>query len=157
MIEQTTSMAHRLSRLLAWIGGGMLLGASALVTVDVLARRLFNTTLGGADEITGYCFAVGTSLSLAFALFERAHIRIDAAYQFMPTRIRITLDIIGVAALTGFTALIAWMGWGLVADTLQYNSRSITPLNVPLAIPQIPWLMGWFFAVVAGVLLLITA
>ena len=157
MIEHATSLAHRLSRLLAWIGGGMLLAASAMITVDVLARRLFNVTLGGSDEITGYCFAVGTSLSLAFALFERAHIRIDAAYQFLPVKARTALDIFGLVALTGFTALIAYMAWGLVADTLHYNSKSITPLKVPLAIPQIPWLAGWLFAVIAGILLLVAA
>lgn len=157
MIEQTTHLAHRFSRLLAWIGGGLLLAASAMITVDVLARRFFNVTLGGSDEITGYCFAIGTSLSLAFALFERAHIRIDAAYQFLPVRFRIGFDILGLIAMTAFTALIAYMAWGLVADTLQFNSRSITPLKVPLAIPQIPWLMGWLFAVLAGVLLLITS
>lgn len=157
MLDQATSLAHRFSRLLAWIGGGLLLGASVMITIDVLARKFFNVTLGGSDEITGYCFAVGTSLSLAFALFERAHIRIDAAYQFLGPRARITADLLAVIALTAFTALVAAMAWGLVADTLQFGSRSITPLRVPLAIPQIPWLIGWLFAVFAGALLTITA
>lgn len=157
MIETTTRVAHRISRGLAWFGGALLLGASVMVTIDVLSRRLFNVTLGGADEITGYCFAVGTSLSLAFALFERAHIRIDAAYNFAGPKIRVVADLLGVLLLTIFTGLIALMAFGLVADTLQYGSRSITPLKVPLAIPQIPWLAGWMFAVIAGVILFIAS
>lgn len=157
MIDSLIHFSHGLSRRLAWFGGALLIAASLIVTIDVLCRRLFNVTLGGADEFTGYCFAVGTSLSLSFALFERAHIRIDALYGFAGPRLKAAADLLGMVLLTAFTGLIAWMAWGLVADTLAYNSRSITPLKVPLAIPQIPWLIGWLFAVVSGVVLLIGA
>ena len=45
------------------------------------------------------------------------------------------------------------MVWSMVADSLQNGSRSITPMRVPLAWPQIPWLIGWIFFVFSGVLL----
>ncbi|WP_394688994.1 TRAP transporter small permease subunit [Hoeflea sp.] len=157
MIEKLISISHGTARRLAWFGGTLLIAASVLVTIDVICRKLFNISLGGADEFTGYCFAVATSLSLSYALFERVHIRIDALYGFAGPRLRAAADLFGVALLTGFTALVAMMAWGLVADTLEYNSRSITPLKVPLAIPQIPWLIGWLFAVFSGVLLLVGA
>jgi len=41
----------------------------------------------------------------------------------------------------------------MVGDTLKFGSRSITPMRVPLAIPQIPWLIGWILFVASGVLL----
>jgi len=157
MIDTVIHFSHGIARRLAWLGGALLIGASLIVTIDVICRRLFNITLGGADEFTGYCFAVGTSLSLSFALFERVHIRIDALYGFAGPRLRAAADLVGLILLTGFTALVAMMAWDLVADTLQYNSRSITPLKVPLAIPQIPWLIGWVFAVFSGLLLLLGA
>ena len=157
MIDRVIAVSHGLARRLAWFGGALLIGASIVVTIDVVCRRLFNVTLGGADEFTGYCFAVGTSLSLSFALFERAHIRIDALYGFAGPRLRAAADLFGLVLLTALTGLIALMAWELVADTLAYNSRSITPLKVPLAIPQIPWLIGWLFAVFSGVILLIGA
>jgi len=157
MSVHVLGLARRFARVLVWISGSLMIGASFLVTGDVLARRLFNVSLGGADEITGYCFAVGTTLSLAYALFERAHIRIDAVYGLMPRRAQVVADIVGLVLLTGFTGLIAWMASGLVYDTLVNGSRSITPLTVPLAIPQIPWLAGWIFAFLAGVLVLALA
>jgi hypothetical protein len=47
--------------------------------------------------------------------------------------------------------------WSLVADTLEFGSRSITPMRTPLAIPQIPWLLGWAFFVLCGIVLFVAA
>ena len=149
--------AHRLSRWLVWLGGAMILGSAFLVTVEVIIRKVFNASLAGADEISGYAFGVATTLGLAYALFERAHIRVDALFLILPRWARICLNFFGLALLIGFAAVVAWMAWGLVADTLQYGSRSITPMRTPLAIPQIPWLAGWVFFVACGVLLFIAS
>lgn len=151
------NFAERLSRWLAWAGGTLIVLSALLVTVEVIARKLFNTSLAGADEISGYAFGVATSFALAFALFERAHIRVDAAYNLFPRWGKLAASLIGLALLVGFGAVVSFMAWGLVADTLQFGSRSITPMRTPLAIPQIPWLAGWLFFVVCGALLLVAA
>ncbi|MEP3112209.1 TRAP transporter small permease [Nisaea sp.] len=147
--------AHRLSRWLVWLGGALILGSAFLVTLEVVLRKLFNTSLAGADEISGYAFGVATSLGLAFALFERAHIRVDALFLILPRPLRMFLNFFGLALLIGFAVIVTWMAWGLVADTLQHGSRSITPMRTPLAIPQIPWLAGWMFFVACGALLFV--
>ena len=149
--------AHKLSRVLVWIGGGLILLSAFLVTVEVFVRKIFNASIAGADEISGYAFGVATTLGLAYALFERAHIRVDALFITLPRALRIVLNFFGLALLVGFAGVIAWMAWGLVGDTLQHGSRSITPMRTPLAIPQIPWLFGWIFFVVCGALLFIGA
>ncbi|WP_193188943.1 TRAP transporter small permease subunit [Nisaea sediminum] len=146
---------HRLSRWLVWLGGALILGSAVLVTVEVFVRKLFNMSIAGADEISGYAFGVATSLGLAFALFERAHIRVDALFLILPRPLRIFLNFFGLALLIGFAGIVTWMASGLVADTLEHGSRSITPMRTPLAIPQIPWLAGWMFFVLCGVLLFV--
>lgn len=146
---------HRLSRWLVWFGGALILGSAVLVTVEVFVRKLFNMSIAGADEISGYAFGVATSLGLAFALFERAHIRVDALFLVLPRPLRIFLNFFGLALLIGFAGIVTWMAFGLVADTLEHGSRSITPMRTPLAIPQIPWLAGWMFFVLCGVLLFV--
>lgn len=113
-------------------------------------RRLFNVSLGGADEISGYAFGVATTLSFSYALFERAHIRVDALVGALPVSLRTPVNLLGLALLVGFAGVVATMIWSLVADTLQHGSRSITPMRVPLAIPQIPWMLGWMFFVFSG-------
>ncbi len=157
MLNKTLQRAEALSRVLVWIGGGLILLSAGLVTVEVLLRKLFNTSIGGADEISGYAFGVATSLGFAYALFQRSHIRVDALYVLLPKVLRRVADLIGLALLIGFAAIIAYMAWGLVGDTLDNGSRSITPLRTPLAIPQIPWLIGWLFFVACGLLLLVAA
>ena len=151
------SSLHRLSRVFVWIGGILILGSAGLVTVEVVLRKLFNTSIGGADELSGYAFAIATTLGFAFALFERAHIRVDALLVILPRSMRIALSFFGLALLIGFASIIGWQAWSMVADTLEHNSRSITPMRVPLAIPQIPWLLGWVFFVFCGLVLFCAA
>ncbi len=62
--------AHHFSRMLAWLGGALILGSAFLVTVEVLLRKFFGTSIAGADEISGYAFGVATSLGFAFALLN---------------------------------------------------------------------------------------
>lgn len=157
MIDRALNGARSLSHVLVWIGGGLILLSAILVTIEVFARKIFNVSLGGADELSGYAFGVATTCAFAYALFERAHIRVDALYNLFPQSLRIVVSLIGLMLLIGFAAVAGWMAFGLVADTLQHGSRSITPMRVPLAIPQIPWLLGWLFFVLAGILLLMAA
>jgi TRAP-type C4-dicarboxylate transport system permease small subunit len=145
--------AHHFSRMLAWLGGALILGSAFLVTLEVFLRKFAGVSLAGADEISGYAFGVATSLGFAFALFERAHIRVDALFLLMPRFLRVILNLFGLLLLVGFAAIIAWMCWQLVGDTLKHGSHSITPMRTPLAIPQLPWLAGWLIFVLCGVLL----
>jgi TRAP-type C4-dicarboxylate transport system permease small subunit len=151
------SALHSFSRVLVWIGGILILGSAVLVTMEVLLRKFFNYSIGGADELSGYAFAVATTLGFAYALFERAHIRVDALLVILPRGLRIALSFFGLALLIGFAAIIGLQAWSLVGDTLQHGSRSITPMRTPLAIPQIPWLLGWCFFILCGVVLFVAA
>ena len=151
------SAMHGLSRVLVWIGGVLILGSAVLVTVEVILRKFFNVSIGGADEISGYAFAIATSLGFAFALFERAHIRVDALFVVLPRAARLALSFFGLALLIGFAAVIGIQAFSLVSDTLEFGSRSITPLRTPLAWPQIPWLIGWAFFIFCGIVLFIGA
>ena len=153
MLEKTLSGTRTVSLWLTWIGGCLIILSAFLVTLEVFLRKIFNVSLGGADELSGYAFGVATAFSLAYALFERAHIRVDALFNVMPRMMRPIVNILGLVLLVGFALVIVLMVWSMVADSLQNGSRSITPMRVPLAWPQIPWLIGWMFFVFSGVLL----
>lgn len=116
-------------------------------------RKLFNISLGGADELSGYGFGVATTFALSFALLERAHIRVDALIAVLPKRLHVAINFLGLWLLIGFAFILTAMVWSMVADTLTHGSRSITPMRVPLMIPQLPWLFGWVFFVFTGMLI----
>ncbi|TLP59444.1 TRAP transporter small permease [Parasedimentitalea maritima] len=153
MLESFLSRTQKLSLWLTWIGGTLIVLSAFLVTLEILLRKVFNISLGGADEISGYAFGVATSFALSFALFERAHIRVDALMGVIPRKLHSVINLLGLVLLVGFALVVTTMVWGMVGDTLKHGSRSITPMRVPLAYPQIPWLLGWVLFVISGVLL----
>lgn len=156
-MEKLLGKAQALSRVLVWLGGILIILSAFLVTLEVLLRKFANISLGGADELSGYAFGIATSFGMAYALFERAHIRVDALYSLFPERIKSVANIVGISLLAGFVYLICMTSWGLVADTLEHGSRSITPMRTPLAFVQVPWLAGWIYFFFCCVLLLLVA
>jgi TRAP-type C4-dicarboxylate transport system permease small subunit len=131
-----------LTRFGLWFGGALVLGAALLIGVDVTLRKLFNTSIGGADELAGYALALGTAWSLGAALLERAHIRIDSLYVLFPRGLRLALDFAGIGLLIAFFGLIAWHGWSVVQQSWVSGSRSQSALATPTVIPQTIWLLG---------------
>ena len=116
--------------------------SACMVTVDVLLRKFLSVTLGGADEISGYLFAIATMWAFSYAALHRVNVRIDALYMLLPRALRAVLDLLGLTLLTGFVLLLTWRAALLFTDTVENWSRSITPLQTPLAIPQSLWLAG---------------
>lgn len=157
MLEKTLQGSKILSKWLVWIAGILIVCSAFLVTAEVLMRKLLNTSIAGADELTGYAFAIATSLAFASALHERAHIRVDALILIVPRAFQIAANFVGIVLLVGFAGFVAWIAWFLVADTIDLWSRSITPLRTPLAYPQVPWLIGWLFFVLTGILIILSA
>lgn len=144
----------RLSQIAVWIGGAMMLLAALMVSVDVISRKFFGVTMGGSDEISGYLFAISTAFAFPYALLCRANVRIDVVYTKLPARLRGLADITALALLSGFVAVVTWRIFAVVQVTWANASHSITPLRVPLIVPQGLWLAGWIlFSVTLAVLL----
>ncbi|WP_372624197.1 TRAP transporter small permease subunit [Falsiroseomonas sp.] len=149
--------AQGLARSGLWFGGALILLAAVLIGVDVALRKLFVTSIGGADELAGYALAIGTSWSLGAALLDRAHIRIDSLYMLLPSRLRTALDLIGLLLFVGFFALVGWHGIGVLQQSWASGSRSQSALETPLIVPQAIWLVGLGIFVAIGVMLFLAA
>ncbi len=147
----------QVTRWSTWFGGALILLAAFLIGVDVVLRKFFSTSIGGADELAGYALAIGTAWSLAAALLARAHIRIDSLYALLPLRLRLLLDFVGLALFIGFFGLIARHGWNVLLQSWQSGSRSQSALQIPTVIPQALWIIGLALFVIIGVLLFVHA
>jgi TRAP-type mannitol/chloroaromatic compound transport system permease small subunit len=156
-LDPLLRLAYRLARLGVWFGGLLLIAAALLIGVEVVIRKLFSLSIGGADELSGYALAISTSWALAFALLERAHIRIDSLYVRMPVRLCAVLDIAGLALLTAFFALITWYGFGVFRTSYTLGAQSLSPLGTPLMVPQLVWVLGLVMFLATALLLLIRA
>jgi len=148
-------LAMAVSRIGAIAGGALLLGAALIIGIDVVLRYSFNLTIGGADELSGYALAIASAWGFSHALLHRSHIRVDSFHEQLPSRIRAILDLLAMAGLLGFMALVTWWGWGVLTQSIASNARSISALSTPLAVPQALWVAGlMFLLVIAGVLLI---
>lgn len=157
MLDKLLAANFKLSSVMVWIGGIALLGAAFMVTIDVLLRDIFLVTLGGADEISGYIFAISTAFAFPYAVLHRANVRIDALYIPLPARIRSILDLIAVIGMAVFFFPMTWRIWLMLTESYKYWTKSITPLQTPIAIPQTLWFGGMLVFCVTLLLVFVVA
>ena len=148
-------LARRLALFGVWAGGAVLFAAALVVGVEVLMRKLFDRSLGGADDIAGFALAISTAWALPLALLDRAHIRIDSLYSLMPKRVCAVLDVLGVALFTVFAGFILVYGFGVFLTSYRLHSTSLSALSIPLAIPQLIWILGILLFFLTAFLLLV--
>lgn len=153
-MDAAIAIARRLTRFGLWFGGALILAAAVLIGIDVTLRKVFNASIGGADELAGYALALGTAWSLGATLLDRAHIRIDSLYVFFPRAVRLALDFAGLALFVAFFGLIARHGWNVAAQSWVSESRSQSALQTPTVLPQAVWLVGLALFFTVGVVLL---
>ncbi|MED5474356.1 MAG: TRAP transporter small permease [Pseudomonadota bacterium] len=142
MLESIHSRLERISQLAVWVGGAALLAAAVMVTVDVLSRKIFNVTMSGSDEYSGYVFSATTTWAYSYCLLHRSNVRIDALYNFLPRKVTALLDIIGLLLLFYFMSIMTYYAMVSFVDSWVNNSVSITTLGTPQWIPQLFWVAG---------------
>lgn len=129
-------------RMAAIISGYSLLGLSFLIGFDVIARKLFNFSSGGSDEIGGYIVAVMAAFGFTYALIEHAHTRIDIFYKLFPVPLRVVANLLSMLGMVGFATFITWRAWDTLNESITYQSAANTPLHTPQWIPQSIWFIG---------------
>lgn len=149
--------AEKAARWAVLASGALTIASVLLITVDVLLRKLFGWTVGGSDELSSYAFAISTTWSLAYATLQRANVRVDVIYQYLPVRVSAMLDWLSLACLGVFIGFVTCYGFGVVAESINNSSQANTPLGTPLAVPQGLWFAGLVFMCLILALMLIRA
>lgn len=156
-MQRLQTIAAVVSRGGAIAGGALLMVAAITICVDITLRFAFAWTVGGADELSGYALAIASAWGFSTALLSRSHIRIDTVYVRVKSRIRAALDLISLASLAFFVALVAWHAWGVLRQSYVSGSRSLSAIETPLVVPQALWFLGLVFFVAIALLLLARA
>ena len=142
MLESIHSRLERISQLAVWVGGAALRAAALMVTVDVLSRKIFNVTMSGSDEYSGYVFSATTTWAYSYCLLHRSNVRIDALYNYLPRKVTAILDVVGLLLLFYFMSIMTYYAMVSFVDSWVNNSVSITTLGTPQWIPQLFWVAG---------------
>ena len=153
-MNKLITTGQTLSRWTAWVGGGVLLATAVLITVEVVLRKVFSISMGGSDEISSYVMAISCSFGFAFALFEKAHIRIDVLYNKFPAGFQHILDLVSLIFLGIYMSVLSFFGFKVFWVSFTKGTTANTPLHTPLWIPQLLWNAGLWVFTLAIILLL---
>ena len=156
-MDHLIGLARRLARYGAWFGGILILGAAVVISVEIIIRKFFIMSIGGADELSTFALAIGSAWAFSFTMLERAHVRIESLYVVLPTRLCALIDVISQLIFTIIIALMAWYGFQVFSSSWSMSSRTLSPLATPLAIPQFLWAAGLIFFLLVSSLLLTRA
>ncbi len=156
-MDRLIERLRSLSRLGAWFGGALIIIAAVVVGIEVVIRKAFNLSIGGADELSGFALAISSAWAFSYALLERAHVRIDSVYTLFGARVRACLDLLGLLVFLLFMGLFAWHAGGVLMNTVAMDARTMTTLETPLKYPQFLWVAGLFFFVLVALALLVRA
>lgn len=150
-------LVEKISSICALFSGILLLMAIGLIGVDVVLRKAFSISVGGADELSGYALAICISWSLGYALLHKAHIRIDVLYCKLSNKIKSILDILSLLSLIAFMTPLTYFAFHVLSVSVARGSTANTPLQTPMWIPQGLWLMGFMaFLVTTAIVLFAT-
>jgi TRAP-type mannitol/chloroaromatic compound transport system permease small subunit len=112
LIHRITAIVDRLSLFLARIVEGTLVAMMVLTGADVLCRMIFRRSISGTVEIESNYFMVAiVFLPLAFGMIARqGHIRLDFVMSRFPLRLRLVVEVIGLALSLLVYLVITWCG-----------------------------------------------
>lgn len=127
---------------LSIIGGYVLLGLSFLIVFEVIARKLFDFSLQGVDEIGGYVVAITGTFGFAYALIERTHTRIDIVLDHVPSWLRNLLNVLAYGLVTAASVFMLRYAYEALNESILFGSLSPTPLQTTMWIPQSLWVAG---------------
>lgn len=145
---------QRLSRILAWIAGAIILfGCAGLISIDVVTRYFFKRGMVESFELSGYALAACIGLGMAFTVTSKANIRVDILLDALPRWLRAPCDLIASLSLTVIALALAWYAFGTLQQSWALNAKSVSTLQTPMVLPQGIWFVGLFWFACMAVLI----
>ena len=92
------------------------------MAVEVLRREVFSYSSVWGEEIVRYAFIYLAWIAAAAAVRERAHIRIDVLFHFVPKRVKSLLYIFGDLVMVFVAVLALYWSWETVQVSLKFGS-----------------------------------
>jgi len=150
----TDSLRKGLRRLAIFVGW-ILLALCVFIVISALLRKFFDVVIQGADEYGGYILAVSMGFGFAYAILDRAHIRITILRDMFSDRLRAVLDIFAMIVLTVFAGNLTYAALSVFSTSWRMNAHATTALQTSLSVPQLLWTCSLlFFTLTCGVLAL---
>ncbi|MBT8359903.1 MAG: TRAP transporter small permease, partial [Deltaproteobacteria bacterium] len=106
--------------------GYLCIALSVFISIEVILRKLFSTSLQGADELGGYVLAITSSVAFCVALIGNSHIRIDLVHYKFPKKMQAILNWIAKLSIVFLALLLAYASFCVLQETISYGSTAPT-------------------------------
>ena len=125
-----------------------------VMTYEVFCRYLLNSPTTWGLEVVSYLLATSTCLGLAYTLKVQAHIAVDVVRKLFPITVQLFLYRISLLVIVAVCVVMIFWGWIDVKASILLGDVSLTPLSMPLWIPQTVLPFGAFLLLIQTVELL---
>lgn len=103
-----------------------------LIVYQVVQRYALGKGSIMLEEMQWHLYAVGFLLGMAVTEIRERHVRIDVLAEMMPQRVRIWIELFGIAVLLlTFVAVMLWFAWPFVQSSYQLHEVSAAPDGLP--------------------------
>lgn len=101
-----------------------------LVSVDVVMRYGFNTSIRGGTEIAALLLLLVFVSSMPFCTLRHGHVYMELIYARTRGRLRLLLDLLSTLCGLAFMGIFAWEASRLFRDMIRYNEGGVL-VDVP--------------------------
>ena len=133
-MDRISVAVERLARLLAILGGLVLVAVTALTVASIAGRAFTRQGLGpvpGDFELVEALTAFAVFAFLPWCQLRRGHATVDVFTRMLPERANRLIDLVCEVLMTAVVVLIAWRLWYGMADKLRYGETTFI-LQFPL-------------------------
>ena len=131
------SIVNRLTLLSGHISGWLIFLMMLLVTIAVLARRLFGHPLVFSDEYSAYLMVFCVFLGAAYTLQQDAHVRVDIVAVVLKPKVRMSLRAMTSLFSVIYGIVLTWQTAKLVIYYKEIGQTALSLMETPTWIPAI--------------------
>lgn len=135
------SIANKTGQLSGWLVPAMMI----LVLFEVFMRYVVHQPPVIADEFSAYMYVALSFLAMGYTWKQRGHVRITALVSHLPPRVASWLRLFTLVAALGFSIMLIFASYGLLAFSFRIHMASSTHLRFPLQGPQMTLIIGFAF------------
>lgn len=118
-----------------------------IMCYDVVLRYFFLSPTYWADEVCEYIIVWSVFLGMAWVVRENAHIRVEIVFDRVSVKWQGIFNIISTILVLLFFITFFYVSAKMCLKSFQLNFTSISPLHMPMFIPQLSLVIGGFIVI----------
>ena len=128
---------------LGWIAAILFCLAGGMLSYEVAARYLFVAPTIWAAELSQLCLIWGTLIAMPWLLAANKHIAVDVLTERLRPGLRRLCNMLAMAAIAAFSAVVAWKGYGIFFDSFERGRTTGSMLDLPTWVSELAVPVGF--------------